>query len=276
MTLSTALVIFPVNTSEMVANTIYLDGAVRGTVINLELNSFSFDHHGPGVRFDKTSAALQVALAIIQGLDLKNITNLVVSSIDADSVLATMVCYHPEVCQDLRFIQFLQDVSRIDNHGLPAAVVGEALYGCFFTLRAGRGEEESQLLLLNKVARAWSMYLDGTLYDTSPPRKLKGIALALDVQGSVVERTSGPVDFSDIYAHSGWGVLLSRETTGKWKVTVGKKPFTRVKNLKTLWERFNALEGGWGGADSIGGSPFREGTRFTEDEVLLHIQEWLQ
>lgn len=279
-----SLVVNPVPREEMEERTIYLDGAVRGTVIDLPRRSFSFDHHGEGMRFDRMSAAMQTVGAVLQGLPLEEIRQVVVSSVDADSVLATLVVLHPEVCNDLKFVRLIQDLNRVDAWGPAALVPGEPLMPFHFTLRQGRGEELSTELLHEKVEKAWEMYCDGSLFDEGVERKLPGRALALSPSGEIlsditrVGENEG-VSFEEIYSTSGFGIIFGFEgpvENGVVKVTVGKKPFVQVPDLKGFWGHMNGLEAGWGGADSIGGSPFKKGTRFSHDEIIEQLRGWLQ
>jgi len=261
----------------MSSNALYLDGAYVGTVINLEENSFSFDHHGAGTRFDKSSASLQVALAVLQGLDLSNIENVFVSSVDADSVLSVVVFEHPEVVKDLEFVRFLQDISRIDNHGPAAVVPGEAMYKINFLFRAERGVEETTELLMSLAEKAWGMYQDKSLYETSPVRALPGTAIVLGITGEALYVEQGEVSFADVYRKGSFGLLVNESPKGGFKFTVGKLPFARVPSLKELFPLLSAKEeeGTWGGADSIGGSPFT-GSSLDLEGVLTVIRDWLK
>lgn len=279
-----SLVTSPIAREAMEENTIYLDGAVRGTVIDLPRRSFSFDHHGEGMRFDRMCAALQTVGAVLQGLPLGEIRQVVVSSVDADSVLATLAVLHPEVCQDLRFVRLIQDLNRVDAWGPAALVPGEPIAGFHFMLHQGRGEELSTELLHSKVELAWSMYNDGSLFKEGVERKLPGRVIALSPSGEILSDITRVgedegVSFEEVYAHSGFGVIFGFEgpvEDGITKVTIGKKPFVAVPDLSQFWNQMATLEPGWGGADSIGGSPFKKGTKFSHDEVLEQLRGWLQ
>jgi len=261
----------PYNTME--ENTIYVDGAIRGTIIDLENNSYSFDHHTEP-RFSQSSAAFQVAMAVVQGLDLDPIEKIVVSSIDADSVLATAILRNPEWVNDLTFIHLIQDLSRIDNHGPASIILGEALPRFHYSFRPSRGEEETKELLMTKISLAEKMYENGTIYDLGELQKFPGFAIAFNKDFEIIAETCGEVSFDDVYKHSGFGILFGE----KGKVTIGKKPFFPIKSLSTLWEFLTKFEPDgkkWGGADTIGGSPFGVGTILTRDDLLLKINKWL-
>jgi len=257
----------------MKSNCIYIDGAVRGTKIDLENNSYSFDHHVEP-RFAQSSAAFQVAMAIVQGLYLDPIEKIVVSSIDADSVLSIAMLRNPEWVNDLKFIFLIQDLSRIDNHGPSSIILNERLHTLHYSLRPARGEEETVELLMSKVELAERMHSDNSIYNVGELQKFPGIAIALDKDLNIVKYTSGDISFDDVYQYSGFGILFGE----KGKITIGKKPFFPIKSLSTLWEFLSQFEldgKKWGGADTIGGSPFGIGSIQTEEEILNNLNEWL-
>ena len=281
MTSRVQMVINPIAAADMEINSIYLDGAVRGTVIDPERNSYSFDHHGEGVRFALTSSCFQMAMAVNMGLDMSTIKTIYVSSIDADSVLSTFIALNPESTLNLEFVKFLQDISRVDNHGFPALIPGEALYNCFFALALNprAGESETLDLLLKKVEMAEEMYKAGTLMDKGVDQKLPGIAVALDADGHPWHSTEGEVSFEEVYSNGSWGLILGENADKSLKVTVGKKPFALVGDLNGLWAHMSELEPEgqtWGGGDSIGGSPFKVGTVLTPAEIMREIRNWVK
>lgn len=257
---------------EMLNDSIYVDGAVRGTIIDVESNSFSFDHHVEP-RFAQSSASFQVAMAVLQGLDLSTIKNVFVSSIDADSVLSVAIIRNPSWVNNLQFIRLLQDLSRIDNHGPSAVVPGEAVSGYHYAFRSARGVEETTDVLMSLVERAEEMYADGRLFKDGNIQKFPGIAMALDRNLNIINRIDGDVSFDDVYSFSGFGILFGENG----KVTVGKKPFFPIKSLSTLWTYLSKFEKDgkkWGGADSIGGSPMGSGTSQTQVQVVMNIRGW--
>ena len=270
-----------ISAAEMAANTVYLDGAVAGTVLSPTANSWSFDHHGEGVRFAQRCAAAQLFSALVQGLDLSGIGEVMVSSIDADSVCATWIATRtPEELSalrgDLRFQSFIDKLDRVDSHGPAALLVGEAALAASFKLTANKraGEEESTELLLAKVEEFQRLYAAGT-YDATaamPPRK--GVAVALSATGKIISRVEGDVGFHSIYGSGGnFGVVAAEGS-----YTIGKLPFAAVPSFKEgLFASLNILEtnGAWGGADSIGGSPMGKASSLSEEAVLLAIQQWI-
>lgn len=269
---------------QMGKNTLYLDGAYLGTEIDLENNAFSFDHHVEK-RYPQTCTALQIALAVVQGLDLSTIQNVFVSSIDADSVLSTLIVKNPHYCQNIKFIRLLQDLSRIDNHGLPAIIVGETLPKFHYLLRnkPHEGEELNTETLLAKVDLANQMYTNLSLFEEGEEQKLPGRAVAFDIYGNIVNDTKWTeegVSFNDIYKFSGFGIIFGYASQGiRGKVTMGKKPFVKVPSLELLRSKFQEVEtneGKWGGSDSIGGSPFKVGTSISEEKIIEMTTQWLK
>jgi hypothetical protein len=261
----------PVN--EMENNTIYIDGAYRGYAAKPETNSFSFDHHGEGERFPLSATCLQVLNALRLGLRqfLPDIEEMRVSSIDADSILSTWLVLNPAAADDPQFANFVREVSQIDANGASAAdnVEGLSIFGW---ARPERGVVPSTEILLSLVERVGKEYTEGTLYRRDKLHKFKGTAIGLSPKGEIVFSRDGENNFADIYKSAGFGFLLGD------KITIGKLPFSKVPSLKSLWpflsEQFQI--GNWGGADTIGGSPFAPtGAIPSPEELSKAIKEWL-
>ena len=258
-------------------NTVYVDGSFKGFEMNLKQNAFSFDHHASG-RFAMSSATYQVCCAIAQGLDPSD-TTIVVNHTDADSVLGVMFLLNPGwVTKDI--MPQIERLSRLDNHGPAAAMVGEATQGYHFVLRPDRGEVDCYDVFMSRLGKAMKMFEEGTLWDESPARKLPGRAVGFDTNGIVLDTGwKEAVSFDDIYANAGFGVIFGEKGT----VTIGKKPFFRCpafnsegkRNKAGLIKRLNSLEEGWGGADSIMGSPRPNGTKLEQQVILDTISKFI-
>ena len=265
------------NVETMDKDTIYVDGSYKGFEVHLKQNAFSFDHHASG-RFAMSSATYQVCCAIAQGLDPSD-TTIVVNHTDADSVLGVMFLLNPGwVTKDI--MPQIERLSRLDNHGPAAAMVGEATQGYHFALRPDRGETDSYDIFMSRLGKAMKMFEEGTLWDESPARKLPGRAVGFDTNGIVLDTGwKEAVSFDDIYANAGFGVIFGEKGT----VTIGKKPFFRCpafnsegkRNKAGLIKRLNSLEEGWGGADSIMGSPRPNGTKLEQQVILDTISKFI-
>jgi hypothetical protein len=251
-------------------NTLFLDGSWKGYYQNCKRGIYSFDHHEEG-RFTRTCATYQVACAIIQGLDTKAM-DIVVNHTDADSVLATMFAMHPDWISAEVMIQ-LEKLNRLDNHGPACAIAGEPTQGYHFLLSPRYDKsEDSADVFMSRLEMAMKKFQDGTLWEETPERKLPGVAICFSTNGEILKRIEGNVSFGDAYKVSGLGMIFGE----KGYVTIGKKPFFQCKSLQALWKKFNETEAGWGGADTIGGSPREGGTKMSEQEVTDIVCQWLK
>jgi hypothetical protein len=255
-------------------NTVFADcgGSPK---MDLRSNTFVFDHHCEG-RMALHSAAGQVYLAILQGLTTSAIENVVVNHTDADSVLAVWLLQHPERVRgdSSLWAGLIEPLSRIDNHGPAAALPGEKFLSVHYLLAPERGEQDGEQIFLNRLERAEARYKVGSLLDAAEDRPLvPGRAFVFAPDGATVQ-VDNPT-FDDIYAAGGMGVLFGEGGT----VTIGKLPFFPCRSFKQgLIGRLNAYEDGcgWGGADSIMGSPRPGGSKLTEFVILGVIQSFLR
>jgi len=262
----------------MARATVYLDGAFRGYAAAPEISSWSFDHHGEGARFPLMSSCLQLAVALRLGCPVKATTHrVVVSSIDADSILSVLLLLRPELAADSGFADLLREVSEVDGNGPLAAIPGEPPLGVFSLLRPARGEEASTQTLLRLVEVADRAERDGSLYRRGTLYRHPGVGVGMSEKGvrTPIMSFEGRVSSQDVYGHDS-GPVISLLVGDK--VTVSKLPFAAVPSFATLWpfltERFQI--GAWGGADSIGGSPFKPTGAMPEPLALVDaIRDWL-
>ena len=257
--------------TEMAPNSVYLDGAYRGFAHDPELNSYSFDHHGEGPRFPLSAACLQTLQGIRLGADLRD-KDVFVSSIDADSVLSTMLVLAPHLAVSTKFAELVREVSQVDAGGPAAADPHADGLDIFSWARPERGEELTSAVLMRLVELGFHKLSTGEIYDRSPQYAFECTAVVLNEDGSVKIRSKGECNFTTIYADGNFGFLHGD------KITIGKLPFARVPSLATLWpfltERFGI--GAWGGADAIGGSPFKpEGELPGVSAVADGIAAWM-
>ena len=274
----------PISFQDLPANSVALDGAVRGTHLDVATNRWSFDHHDTNQHSISTrSTALQVLLAIRAGLDVYQIENVFVSSVDADSVIATGLVMKPELAKKDEVIKLVAlHLDTVDSMGPAGALSNESL-AFHFSLRAGYKEELSTELLLSKVDLFFSLVEEGKLFKAnSTPPKEECWLMSFQADGSSYEEELGNFNMGDLYLRSTVGILFNEETG---KVTVGaKSSFVTSKNFlqNGLFDLLNSMEEvkggtpGWGGKDLIGGSPFKVGTKLNRSEVASAFANFLR
>lgn len=278
------LLLQPISFDEMKPNSIALDGAVRGTFLGIATNRWSFDHHGQSQPSISTrSTALQVLLAIRAGLNVFNLRNVFVSSVDADSVIATGLVMRPELAENSEVIKLVTlHLDTVDSMGPAGALSNESL-AFHFSLRAGYGEELSTELLMEKVNLFFSLVEEGELFKpNSKPPKEKSWLMSFHPQGEYYTEEEGEFNMGDLYLKSPVGILFNEETG---KATIGaKSSFVTSKNfvLDGLFQKLNWMEEardgtpGWGGKDLIGGSPFKVGTKLSRHDVAHVFSNFLR
>jgi hypothetical protein len=278
------LLLQPISFNEIPKNSIALDGAVRGCHLDIVGNRWSFDHHAESQPSISTrSTAMQVLLALRAGLDVHRIENVFVSSIDADSVIATSLVMRPKLAENSEVIKLVAlHLDTVDSMG-PAGALNDEPLAFHFTLRAGFKEELSTELLLSKVGLFFSLVEDGKLFElNSTPPKEECWLMSFQPEGEYYTEQFGVFNMGDLYKESNVGILFN-EATGK--VTIGaKSAFVTSKNFLEdgLFQRLNWNEEakggtpGWGGKDLIGGSPFKVGTKLSRHDVAHVFSNFLR
>lgn len=278
----------PIYFDDLPSNTIALDGAVRGTHLDITNNRWSFDHHAEDQHSISTrSTALQMLLALRAGLDVSKIENVLVSSVDADSVTATALILKPELSRDEEVIKYIaMYLDTVDSMGPSGALQNEQM-SFNFNLKAGFKQELTTELLLEKVQLFYSMVEENKLFETGEQRRNTCTLVAIDNSGNVLNIEEGEFAFTDLYSLSNIGILYSPD-----KVTIGiKSSFVSDKHMLNdgLFDRLNEAEiaagaatneggyilNGWGGKDLVGGSPMGSPTLLSIEEVIAIFEEFL-
>jgi hypothetical protein len=258
---------FNIDPTESGQNVIFVDmGGLP--IVDTAARRFVFDHHCDG-RFAMLSAAGQVFQALLQGLITDANTRVCVNHTDADSVLAVWMLQHPDRVRSGEVPWgAIEHLSRIDNNGPAAALPGEGMYAFHYSLRPDRGVVDGEETFLSLLDKAEALFQQGELFALTPDRpEYPGKAFAFTREGDVIPVEGDTPSFSDIYAQGGMGVIFGDQGM----VTIGKLPFFPARSFRAgLIEALNTAEpgGGWGGADSIMGSPRPGGTQLTQEKIL--------
>lgn len=286
--MNVTLVHNPISFSDLPHNSIALDGAVRGTHLNLESNRWSFDHHDanqPSLSTRSTSA--QTLAALTCGLDVSNIESVFVSSVDADSVIATAMILNPELASRTSVIELvLLHLDLLDSLG-PAASIDPREMSFHSLLRSGWKEELTTELLLKKVEVFLGLVEENKLFDRAEPRREE--CFLVSISEDEVSVKFGEFGFKDLYRHSNVGILFNEESG---KVTLGAKSnFVTSKHFLNdgLFAKLNdaevkkgaaldeqgVIKDAWGGKDLVGGSPFGSPTLLSIEEITAIVKEFL-
>lgn len=265
--------------AEMRPNTIYLDGAVQGPIIDNDRRSYSFDHHGGCVRAFTLATCQQVAIALELGLDPEGL-DVVINDIDADTVLAVWLLQNRLDridCADLddlfdakdRLDELVERIGFVDSHG--PAVPGHPPHPLHAALTPRFGEAQS-LAMLEEYLQQVDRYIEtGAAPEARAPQRAPAFGLR---DGKLVDlgMVSG---FQDVYgAGCPVGIVCVPGADGTTGYTVGKVSDFVQYDIGAFLARCNELEPGWGGGSTIGGAPRLEGRRSSlTREQVEHLLE---
>jgi hypothetical protein len=235
-----------INPDEMKADTIYLDGACRGPVIDPVRRAYSFDHHADCSRFATLSTCEQVLLALDLGFNPDGF-EVVMNDLDADTSVALWLLMNPSRIDD-RVRAMVRNIGFVDSHGpvRPPEKLHKVL-----THNPRHTQTIDMIWEDQQHINAWFEGGDSVLPKPfeMPPCSVHG----LDRDGNVVEVRG---DFATAYAEGAVIAIASvpgPQGTIGW--TVGKKSDFARGNVSGFLAEMNELEPGWGGGSTIGGAP---------------------
>lgn len=241
--------------AKMVPRTIYLDGVVRGPVVDNERRTYSFDHHGDCVRLATLATCQQVRTAIELGLDPAGY-QVVLNELDADGSFALWLLRHPQRAEEPRVIELIDCVGFIDAHG-PVREVPDVMRA--LDHEAGEKQTAEMLWEDQRLIEEWYRDGDEALPKVESTPQIEAYGLTRD---GTVEAIDGITGFSDLYEQGYVAGLLcpdsQEETTG---YVVAKRSDFVDYDIAGFLDRMNALESGWGGGSTVGGAPRRSDGR---------------
>lgn len=253
----------------MRSNTIYLDGVVRGPVIDSRRNAYSFDHHGDCVRMATLATCQQVRTALELGLDPAGMV-VVLNDLDADASLSLWLLRHPERATEAEIAELVEQVGFIDAHG-PVRTVPELMDALEHPSR----ETQTVEMLWDDQALIDAWYEEGESALPEPDDAPKIDGFGVTPEGRV-EHVDAVIGISEVYAQ-GYvaGVLCPPGTEGSTGYFVAKRSDFVPFEVGEFLEAMNEREEGWGGGSTVGGAPRRADGRRSElsAEVVREVLE---
>lgn len=242
-----------IEVGEMEPDTIYLDGVVRGPVVDNERRSYSFDHHGDCLRMATLATCQQVRLALELGLDPEGMS-VVVNDLDADASLGLWLLRNPERADDERVRQMVGDVGFVDAHG-PVRQATKL----HRVLTHGHDANLDRQMLWDDQALIDDWYRDGDAALPTPDRLEAAPAFGVTRGGEFCEFDA--VDsFAELYERGVVAGVIIPEAPGDTRgYTVAKRSEFVDFDVQAFLHRIEEYEAGWGGASTIGGAPRRSG-----------------
>ncbi|MDF1702469.1 MAG: hypothetical protein P1V36_15065, partial [Planctomycetota bacterium] len=268
----------------------YVDGPPAFSPYGPHVN---FDHHARVDRLSTRSTCMQAFMAVTMGLfdtfqvDGKPHANVYVNDPDQDTCLAVWVLNNPDKCRGLSIHQpvtrllISEDILDCTGGAYPVdpgstgmrqqAWVFEPYFEARVAGEIHAMDEAGMGSIIHQVGERIDALLEG-----------KGKRVELDTRYDemgggpgwrlIVEH--GPHARTALYAAGVRAFVAARDHgAGSWTYTVGKmSPYVRFP-IDDLYAAFNQAEdrpagaGGWGGSNTIGGSPREGGSRIPPLEI---------
>lgn len=267
------------NIEELEPNTIALDGAVRGPVVDCERNIYSFDHHENCIRHSTRSTCEQVLDAILLGLDPTDFT-ILINDVDGDTVLALWLLQNTSLASSDLVKDLVREVGLLDSHG-PAYPVG-ALADQFHKVvmkavsdsRRNKTYGTDDLNALMEVSlRTLSDFILNP-FTNEESEHTRSFTITHTGKGFVMAESNSFI-FDKLYAEGHTkAVAYMKMNDGSYAYTIGKKSeFVSGFPVRQILDALNSIEPGWGGGSTIGGAPRNaDGSRsHMKPEEILNI-----
>lgn len=272
-----------------------LDGCIRGPHATAR-DQWSFDHHDNCIRMITLSTCEQVRAALcLGGPSWFNGRDVYVNDLDGDTLLSLWLIANPKLANAPHVRDLVRAVGAIDAHGPSGSLLLDARENDTATLfyRAAIQPVTALRGAVREVFDKWpdliadclmriGLLLEGSL---DPLEETEDPPLQVErAIGNKLIATCDGFGFSQAYALGYEVVVLHKPAAdGSTTYTIAKRsdlvnwPVGPSSDPNTILGRLNALELGWGGGSSIGGSPrLPEGvsSRLTPDQVWAVVLGW--
>jgi hypothetical protein len=275
-----------------------LDGYVQGPFMGDELDRWSFDHHGRCDRLITAATCEQVWTASQLGFDWQS-RDIFVNDLDGDTVLSLYIiralhgmgyAIGSRHAQD-KLARLVRCVGLVDAHG-PAAYrlmsgLDKHLVQAYY---AGPMEDIYQRSpSIQERFEEWPALIDAAFEATAafmrldfdrvyPPKKTFNVDILFDNDVACLASSDGWA-FEMLYDEYDVVVLMDAAAKNSTRYTIGKVSDLVPFNLQALLAGLNAMEPGWGGGSSIGGSPRLDdgvSSRLAPEQVWAAVCEELE
>lgn len=245
--------------SDMEPNTVYLDGAVQGPVVDNQRFSYSFDHHSNCVRSFTSATCKQVRDAIELGFPIHKINQIVVNDVDADTVLSVWCLLNPSRISEPKVVDLVERVGWTDSN----FIATREAHPLHFTINGQKWKPENntQASMTEKLAII-DQWLDGEFEPTEftrPDARVIGLSSAT---GEVV--FDADAQLIDAYQVADIVIGAAPAPKGGIAYIVGKISEFVPVDLPSVYNSCQAIEPNgsseknWNGSSTVGGAVFYE------------------
>ena len=272
--------------SQLSPNSVYVESHPK-VFYDSEREILSVNHHEGHARFYTHSACGQILHALKSGFNPEGKT-VYINDLDADTVVSCCLLSEPSLVNNQKTIHFVNNVGLSDNFGPAYPISGNVsnLIDYFnkhvlWLIRKSKINGDYDKIrdlrhLCKSVIRHALVFLRNI--DKIVVNEKKVIVHNFDV----IERLG---DMAVIFSHScalksvydsgiNSGLIYRENANGTYKYTIFKKSDFTPGDLRKAQLLLNALEGGWGGASTIIGSP-RHGSGLDPEIVWEKVKEAL-
>ncbi len=281
---------------------IALDGYVNGPPdFSAEGPHANFDHHARVDRLSTRSTCMQVLMAVTMGLfdafevDGEPTANIFINDPDQDTCLAVWVLRNHEQCEGMKIHQ-----------PLARLLIGEDILDC----TGGAYPVQSDSHPMREQAWIFEPYFDARAAGLLPTMDASGMGSIVHQVGERIDayvRGEGQMidldtRYEEVGGGLGWKLIVEQGPHARtalfsagvrayvairdngdatWTYTLGKmSPYVRFP-IDAIYNALNEAEGllesenGWGGSNTIGGSPREGGSRLSPSDLERIINKLL-
>jgi hypothetical protein len=264
---------------------IAIDGFVSGPKIDADNNRFSFDHHGPCIRFCTASACYQVRTAILLGLE-PNPYTVYINHVDADTCMSIWCLKNSDRCGEPLVKKLVDAICMGDMYGGAINLNGMNRTVEWISApetdskRNGDYEKLSDnglLTIMESMLHRIDLYVNGDASIEIEKQVSHGeYKIMRNESNWVMVESHDPYVLSAVY-RAGFDrvVITYPQEDESIAVTIAKRSdFIQTFPLKKIYNALNKLEPGWGGSSTIGGAPRNSDgsrTRLTLDVIASTV-----
>lgn len=245
---------------------IALDGFVQGPKVDPNHHRFSFDHHSDCLRYCTSSACMQAWTAVLLGLDNLDLYTIYCNDVDADVCAAVWCLKNPERCKEPLVKKLIDAIGLGDMHGGAFGYNGMTKvveWICEPETSSKKHDDYSKISdeglksILEAVMYRIDLYVNGeSAIEVSKQPKQGEFKILRNENNWVLVESNDPHVFGALYQSGFNRIVLTRpQSDGSLAVTLAKRSdFVGGFPITKFYEKFNALEPGWGGGSTIGGA----------------------
>ncbi len=239
-----------------VPGSIYLDGAYRSPMIDMDRKIVSFDHHEGCIRAFTLATCQQVRNNLELGFPHHLFNRVVINDIDADTVLSCWLLSNPDRCNEPKVVDLVDRIGWVDANYMAT----RSPHPMHFAISANpRDPNKNSVENLTKFMTVIDQFLDGSFTPDVrpyPPVRVLGIS----AQGKVVFDDVAPL--LDAYQVAPIAIGCVPGAEGTIGYVVGKASewvqcdMFKVREIAQSIEPDGDSDRNWGGSSTVGGAVF--------------------